>query len=329
MAQAYLRKLAALTDLRNFPNAAGFGYYGGGVFVNADGTPRLMGDIAQFKTYYVDAIRGSNSNSGRTPYDPFLTMAKALTSVASGDVIKFWGKIKEQLTAPVQVFDVTIVGIGNRPRHADASPVGGDVATNSWTAPDSAAATTPLLKVMQQGWRFANILWYGPSDAESVRLYRDAGSGDDERDASHAEFINCRFASGLGGIYDPGGCFNVKIKDCIFQSQTGFAVYGVGNIGAGQGQWEIRDNRFLQVTNGVKIAAFDALIRGNQFGVGGNPGTTCVLNTNNGGGGRNHVIDNSFQTATANFNTPDVVGCATDVWYNYSIDGVLETGVPA
>lgn len=298
--------------------------------------PGIYRDPRIGTTYFVDANNGADTNTGLSWDRAFLTMSKALTSVASGDTIRFVGKIREQLTAPVQVFDVTIIGEGNRPRHADSTPDGGQEATNTWTTPASGATTAPLLKVMQQGWRFENILFAGPTDHACVQLYRDASSGDDERDASHAEFIGCRFASGYNGISDTGGCFGVLVRECRFQALTNFAILGVGNIGVGQSMWIVEDNHFYGFTNGVKIAAFGCRIKGNTFTDGGTPNTTVVLNTNNGGGADNFVVDNYFQTATANFNTPDVVGTATDVWWNVSIDatsagvgGNHEAGQPA
>lgn len=290
------------------------------------------------RTYYVDALNGNNGNSGLSRSKPFATMAKALTSVGSGDVIRFSGKIREQLVTPVQVFDVTIIGEGNNPRHADAAPVPiGGSSANTWTTPASGATTAPLIKVMQQGWRFVNILFAGPTDHACVQLYRDAGAGDAERDASHASFINCRFASGYDGISDTGGCANVLVIDCRFEALTNFAILGVGNIGVGQSNWKIRGNTFDEMANGVKIAAFGCRIQDNTFTAGTTPNTTVVLNTNNGGGSKNFIVNNFFQTATANFNTPDVVGAATDVWAaNASIDstaagvgGSYEWGQPA
>ncbi len=280
----------------------------------------------QGSTYFVDANAGSNSKDGLSWDNAFLTMAKAFSVIASGDTIYFRGKIREQLTAPVQVFDVTIIGAGNRPRHADSTPDGGQDAANTWTTPASGATTAPLCKVLQQGWRFANILFAGPTDSDCVQLYRDAGAGDAERDAGQAEFINCRFASGYNGINDPGGCFGVLVQGCRFEALTNFCILGVGNIGAGQGSWLIENNHFYGFTNGVKICGLGCRIKGNTFTDGGTPNTTVVCNTvSNGGTSKdNFVVDNYFQTATANFNTPDVVGNATDVWNNTSIDG--ETG---
>jgi hypothetical protein len=294
--------------------------------------------VSKGKTWYVHATDGSDADSGRSWDTAFLTMSKAFNNIRSGDTIVFAGKIKEQLTTPVQVFDVTVVGAGNRPRHADDAPTNlGGKATNTWTTPASPAATTPLVKVLQQGWRFENILFAGPTDSACVQLYRDAGSGDDERDASHAEFVNNRFASGLDGINDTGGCYGVLVRGNRFAALTGFCIKGVGNIGQGQTQWEIRDNLFSGFTNGVKIAAFETRVQDNAFTDGGTPNTTVVLNMSNGGGADNFIHDNFFQGSTANFNSPDVVGNATDNWMrNYAIDstaagvgGNFEAGQPA
>lgn len=268
--------------------------------------------------YYVDANIG-NSGSGLGGFnDAFDTMAEAFAVLASGDRIFFRGKITESLVAPVQVFDVTIIGVGNRPRHADSTPDGGQTATATW---QYGTATIANCKVLQQGWRFENILFVGPTSVQpTIWLYRDAGSGDDERDASHAEIVGCRFASGYNAISDTGGCYGVGIYGNRFVSQTNFAILGVGNIGVGQSAWHIVDNQFDANANHIKIAGFACVIKGNTFDDGGTPNTTVVCNTNNGGGANNFVVGNYFQTSTANFNSPDCVGAATDVWNNANFD---------
>lgn len=246
-------------------------------------------------------------------------MAKAFSLISSGDIIVFAGKIREQLTTPVQVFDVTVIGSGNRPRHADATPAGGNIASNTWTTPAVAEATTPLVKVLQQGWRFENILFAGPTDAASILLYRDAGSGNDERDASHASVVDCRFASGYNHISDTGGCYGVLVQGNRFVSATNFAILGVGNIGVGQSAWHIIDNQFDENDSHVKIAGFACVIKHNAFSDGGTPDTDVVLNTSNGGGSNNIVVENYFNMADAQWSTPDIVGSATDIWQqNYN-----------
>lgn len=294
--------------------------------------------------YWVHGNNGSNGNDGLSADRPLLTMAKVFTLLKSGDVIHVNGNIREQLTSPAGVFGVTVIGESTRPRHPDSHTDGSDLlgslgngySSALWKTP-TVATTAPLLKVIQQGWRFVNMLFAGPTDSDCIQLYRDAGSGDDERDASHAEFIGCRFDSGYNAINDTGGCYNVLVRGCIFRALTNFCILGVGNIGAGQLAWHIHDNHFWGFTNGVKIAGVSCRIQNNTFTAGGTPNTTVVLNTDNGGGGSaNFIVLNFFQTATANFNTPDVVGDATDVWWNYSIDSTaagvganMEVGQPA
>lgn len=297
----------------------------------AQGTP------AAGTTYWVDANSGNDGADGMTPATAFRHMSQAFAKIASGDTIRVRGKVREQLITPAQVFDVTIIGDGTRPRHADSTPNGGQIAAATWTTPASGATTAPLVKVLQQGWRFVNLLFAGPTDSDCVLLYRDAGAADAERDASHAEFLGCRFASGYNAINDTGGCVDVAVLGCRFEALTNFCILGVGNIGVGQSDWVIRGNTFDGFTNGVKIAAFGCRIQDNTFTDGGTPNTTVVLNVSNGGGDDNFIVHNFMQTATANFNTPDVVGNASDVWMqNYSIDSTaagvgsdFEAGRPA
>lgn len=283
-------------------------------------------------TYYVDSVNGVNTRLGKSWRKAFLTMARAFEVVDSGDTIVFSGRIREQLTTPVGVFDVAIVGTGNRPRHADTSPAGGSATVAQWAAPLTPTAATPLVAVIQQGWKFENILFTGPTDVHalnaSIELRRTA-EGASETDASHMSVIGCRFASGYKHINDTGGCYGVLLRGNRFVSAANFAVLGVGNIGVGQSAWEISHNRFDENVNGMMIAGFACDINYNSFSDGGTPGVTVVLSTTNGGGANNRVSYNNFQTTTGNFNTPDVVGSATDYWNpNYSFD-TLETGVPA
>lgn len=286
------------------------------------------------KRYWVDTNTGADTNTGRTRDTALATMAEAFSRIASGDEIAFVGNIREQLTTPVGVADVTIIGAGNRPRHADTHPLNGERAASTWKLPASGGTDAPLLTIACPGWRLVNILFAAHASNYALLLTRNAVEDATEIDASHLEVIGCRFASGEGGINDTGGCFNVSVRDCWFQGLTSFCILGVGNIGVGQLMWHLRDNHFNNFTNGVKIAAHECVIKGNYFTDGGTPNTTVVLNTNNGGGRDNFVVENYFQTLTANFNTPDVVGCATDVWHNASFDGESgfigrEVGVPA
>ena len=274
-------------------------------------------------SYYVNPNRTSSGN-GRSWSSAFITMQEAFNVIASGDTIYFVGNVREQLTTPTGAADVTIIGAGPRPRHADTHPLNGELAASTWKLPAAGSTNNPLLILRNPGWRIINVLFAAHASNYALRLERTADEDATEQDASHLQVIGCRFASGAGGINDTGGCFNVRIEDCHFMALTTACILGVGNIGVGQLAWEIVNNHFNNFTNGVKIAAHECLIKGNFFTDGGTPNTTYVLNTSNGAGRDNFIVDNYFQTATANFNTPDIVGNATDVWNNVSIDG--ETG---
>lgn len=290
------------------------------------GGQRVVAEYGPGVTYYVDPETGSNSMDGKDWDHAFLTMAKALTTVSSGDTIVFRGKVREQLVSPVQVFDVTIIGAGNRPRHADAAPdpVGGSAAS-TWTIPASGATTAPLLKVLQQGWRFVNILFQGPTDHACVTLFRDGGAGDAERDASHAEFIGCRFAGGQDGIEQSGGCYNVGIYGCSFHDFTGYALKNTAGAGiAAPYRWQIKGNRFGGNANFMGV--WDA----QQFEIHDNVivKTTTALIDTSGGVGYNTILRNAWDIAAADFDpTGGVTGHATDVWSNYLTDAI-ETGIP-
>lgn len=276
--------------------------------------------------HYVHAALGNDNGSGKSWARATATLDAAFDRLESGDTIVVAGDIREQLTTPAQVFDVTIVGAGNRPRHADSSPapLGGQGAVK-WRAPAVPVAATPLVTVLQQGWRFQNILFAGPTDAACIQLFRNGGAGDLERDASHAEILTCRFASGRDGVEQSGGCYNVKIADSAFHDLTGTALKTTAGAGiAAPYRWEILRNRFAGCVN--LMGAWSA----RQFVIKWNDVkeiTTLYLNLS--GGSHNTVVDNTFDVTAANFDpTGNVRGSTTDSWANYLIDA-YEVGLPA
>ena len=302
------------------------------LILNPDGVTRtLHANPRPLRTpLYVDT-NVTTSGTGKAWGVALKTMAEAFALVESGGVIFFVGNVTEHLITPLGAQNVSIIGATTNPRHADTHPLNGETSGATWK---SAGTNSPLLTVRNSGWRLVNILFAAHASNYALELQRNALEDAGEYDASHLQVVGCRFASGAGGINDTGGCFNVQLYDNHFMTLTSWCVLGVGNIGVGQSNWHVVGNRFLEFTNGVKIAGFQCVIRDNYFTDGGTPNTTVVLNTSNGGGANNFVVDNYFQTATANFNTPDVVGAATDVWNNTSIDGQAssigrEVGQPA
>ena len=222
------------------------------------------------RAWFVDASSGV-SGDGRSPNRAFGTMQEAFDNIASGDIIYFVGKVAEQLVTPVQIFDVTVVGCGNRPRHADATPAGGNWAASQWGAPASGAVVgQATVRVLQQGWRFVNILFtMGDATAAGVEVVRNAASGDDERDGSHCEILGCRFAgagigvrSGVAGLFTEN-VFNVKVEGCTFNLNT---LAMSSSAGFGGNGWQILSNMFWGNTSNIKMALANSIIKGNVIG---------------------------------------------------------------
>jgi hypothetical protein len=309
--------------------------YGGSPVGAVLGTSKIFSTPYKGRAWFVDATK-STSGTGRTPKGAFTTMAQAFNVVQSGDIIYFVGKIREQLVTPVQVFDVTIVGCGNRPRHADAAPVGGDVGTATWAAPASPTAGQALVRVLQQGWRFINILFAGSAGCASIELVRNAASGNDERDASHAEILNCRFA-GVAST-DTGIKFgatsyteivnNTLIEGNEFQGcATAIGLHSANLCYRAR----IKGNSFQSNTNHIVGGLYNCFVIGNDFGA----WTTTSINLT-GGTGSNLVTRNylwgDYSTASNHY-----VSASGDEWSgNFTSDeaetevsGSLTIAVPA
>ena len=242
------------------------------------------------RAWFVDASSGSNGD-GTSPQRAFSTMQKAFNAIASGDIIYFVGKVTEQLVTPVQVFDVTVVGCGNRPRHADAVPAGGNWAASQWGPPASGAVSgQATVRVLQQGWRFVNILFtMQGTTAAGVEVVRNAGADDAERDASHCEILGCKFAgAGIGIRSGVAGSFtenttNVLVEGNTFLSSTTAILQTAGFGGL---NWQIKNNDFITCTNDITGPFTGTKIFGNRMSL---APTACIVLT---GGGTNMVNGN-------------------------------------
>jgi len=266
------------------------------------------------RTWYVNTISGSNTNNGKAPDEAFATVAKALTMVDSFDIINIAGVVKEQVVAPLGVFDVTIVGAANRPRQATSGgvPTGGG---SCWISPDSPTAATALLELIEQGWTVQNLLFAPVASSPCIKLTRAEDAV--HPDPSHASILGCRFAGGGAsgiGIEDSGGCHNVAIEDCIFQSLGGTAILGIAGAGIATPLMNrYARNFFNQCTNAINIGASHSLFLQNRF----IHNTTLKLKI--AAGGYNMVLENSFEDAEADIdNGHGYYGIATDVWRNFS-----------
>ena len=290
--------------------------------------------------YHVNSWNGSSSGvDGKTWTQPFKYVEQSFDVLASNDTIFVTGKVAEQLTAPLGVFDVSIIGVspGNPRQSTNNGAQAGYSAYWTYETDDTVA----LLTLREQGWRLQNICFQAPAstDTTAAAVLMVRAESATYPDPSHAIIQDCYFAGGGNAIIDSGGVGFVRLLNNTFYAQTGFSHQNISGAGiAAPLMWRIEGNRFLGMANGVRAAFSHAVITGNYFTDGGTPTSTVVLNTAaSGGGGNNFVVNNYFQTATANFNTPDIVGNATDFWRNYSIDGAdlsagsigLELGQPA
>jgi len=231
--------------------------------LSVNGAP-VMGNMANpfGRVLYVDGNRGSDGNKGTSPTRAYATMTKALANVASGDTIFLRGTVTENCTAPAGIFDVSIIGAGNRPRHADAHTGNNGYSGATWKA---LVTSDPLLILRQQGWRIENILFACPTTDAALDFIRDAAAGDSERDSSHAIVRGCRFAGGQNGIRITGteNVFNVLVEDNMFHDQTGASIVSSGGYAY---RWMIRGNEFVANDIHIDVGFTESTIRDNNFG---------------------------------------------------------------
>jgi hypothetical protein len=126
--------------------------YRGADYARLEVYERLQ-NVRAGRTYYVEGGAGavaSNSKNGLSWSQAFANMDQAFDVIDSGDTIVFRGNIREELTTPAGVFDVTIIGAGNRPRHADGHTGDNGYSGAIWKPPASPTAATPLCIVQAQ-----------------------------------------------------------------------------------------------------------------------------------------------------------------------------------
>lgn len=233
-------------------------------------TGNVKGDVSAGRgaNWYVNTQNAANGD-GRSWDQAFTLMASALAAAGTNDTIYFVGDVREELTGSNLVFDLTIVGCGNRPHHPDLPAAGYNVGGACWRPPASPTAATPLIKVRGRGWKFVNILFDCPVDEAAVYLERNALSGASEYDASHASFYGCRFTSGLIGIKNAGGCAYVTVEGNEFVAMSGSgaaAIKCTSTAVAVPLSWIIRDNEFHNNASHILSSMSYSTIKGNTFG---------------------------------------------------------------
>lgn len=304
-----------MNNITNFPNGVssfGIPVYPYSNLIHVGSTTLNDSDSITGETHYwVNGNFGMDGNDGLSPQTPKKTMAAVFSRLNSGDIIHFNGNITEQLTTPVGIFDVTIIGEGNSPRNADAFADNNGYTAATWKFPTSPTAATPILKVIQQGWRFMNILFTGSLSATPlVQVFRDGGAGDSERDASHAQFIGCRFdGGGPIGLQQSGGCAFIQVYNCLFARFTTAAMNSVTGAGIGTLlNWNIVGNRFFDNISHIILPLSGGNIWGNTMG----NFTTSSISLLNGVG--NNVVSQNYLFGTYSASGGYVRAASTDNW---------------
>lgn len=265
--------------------------------------------------------QGSDSNTGRSPLSPFATIARALTFIDDFDVIVLGGVFREQVVAPV-VYDITVIGAANDPRQS----TNGGVATGggaSWLAPASPAATTPLIRVLAQGWRFINIQ-FAPVAASACITF-DRRETVAIPDSSHGSVLGCYFSTGgANGIGIEGiEVKKIRIENNIFEALTGATGAGIkttAGLGiAAPSHWRIRNNKFVQGVVDMNCLSlnFSEIMDNTFFSTNPIEGGTRI--TLIGSTGRNRVLNNNFSDIAADVTiAKGYTPAANDVWRNWT-----------
>lgn len=228
-----------------------------------------LGEIGPAPAIFLNTENGDDDNDGLSWDTAKLTMSGALSAVETGGTVYFTGDVREELTGDNLKFDISIVGVTNKPHHADLPAAGYKTGASAWRPPASPTAATPLIKVRGRGWKFVNILFDCPVDAAAVYLERNALSDVSEYDASHASFYGCRFDSGKVGIENAGGASFVRVEGCQFYRLTesgGAGIKCTSTSVAVPLNWQIINNHFANNASHILSSMSYSEISGNKFG---------------------------------------------------------------
>src|SRR5687767_3308438 len=116
-------KFDSTNDIPAYPNAMGIGLVGNSLYGKLpDGSLIALGDVSFGASWYVDTVDGDDdANSGTGPDDAFATVQAAFDAMSSNDTIYIVGDVREELIAPLGVYNGRIIGgIPTRPHHDQA-----------------------------------------------------------------------------------------------------------------------------------------------------------------------------------------------------------------
>jgi 4-hydroxy-3-methylbut-2-en-1-yl diphosphate synthase IspG/GcpE len=285
--------------------------------------------VARGKDWFINAQLGAAGNNGRSSGKSALTMAQVVTAgLGNADRVYLSGVLREQINMPADVFDVKIIGDAGKPRQATDGgvPTGGGAC---WLAPTSPTATTPLIRVSEQGFIFSNIFFAAETDAACIQFRRDETAA--IADGSHFQIFGCKFGGGLYGIEDKGGNGQCLIEGNEFNDISGASAVAIKSTSTAIAlplRWRIINNFFANNKNHIVTPLSSGEVTGNNFGIVGHSVTTvaaCSLT-----GGQNNSVSLNILNRPANTspNATLYVGGTNDLWsHNFGTDAVIY-GVP-
>lgn len=258
---------------------------------------------------------------GGGPRGSFSTFADLKPNLRTRDLIYLSGVLREQAVTPTGVYEVTVLGAANTPRQATDGgvPTGGGA---TWMAPASgAAATTPLIEVVRQGWIFDNICFNPHTSSAAIRFTTSGGLNE----AGQFAVRNCSFmggGTGQIGIEDNGGSGFGIVENNLFYALGGTAILGLSTSNAIPLSWKVLNNYFNSNTNSIAVSASAWLIANNVIRQTANDSANKVnLVLLSGQGLNNMVLFNVFSDAAANVTiAKGYKPGTTDVWRNYVTD---------
>ena len=276
MANRFVAKVAALADIRNLPNAAGIGFYGGRFYGNSNGNVAPLTGPWFGNVINVDADNGSATDT-RLPYS---TIQAAVTAASAGDTIVVKPRaISATLTDPVDYAETIIIPAGKSGLRlvGDANSVtqGGQPQIKK------GSGSTALLTIRSAGCLIAGLTFNGGG------------------------------ATGGGILLDDDAltknAFGTEISDCYFKNCKGSSATNAATGGAIQwitaGPWQVRivGNRFYKNVGDIVVGAGlasvpqDIVVMGNIFS---GPAASVDCNIIVGSGGVSGlIIDGNVFTA--------------------------------
>jgi len=245
----------------------------------------------------------SGSTAPRGSYEnPYGTMASLAALIKPGLVIGLEGVLFEEYSTP-NVADVTIRGMGNKPRQATTGGVAnGGGAT--WLSPAS-GATTHLLTLNGQAWNVENIFFNNSTASKAAINIVVSGGGDPpvDPDGSHTTIDGCWFTGAFCGVLSTGLPNFVTVRNSVFFgfSDSGDKAIGYA-VGAGAKTlyaWQIYGNEFWGNDRHIQAGFSGASIHHNHLSYINNGVTTTIFYdaTN---GKDNAVFDNTFDVNSGN-----------------------------